>query len=164
MKKWMVFMLCAVMALSFTACGAPSSSGETEVSSTAEHPNPFTTCQTPEEAAALAGFSITLPDSISGFDTRVIRASKDTMIEVIYQNETGEIRIRKAPGSDDISGDYTAYTESRNVTVDELQVTLKGADGNVSLAIWSNGEYAFSARFSEALSGDDAAALIGTIR
>lgn len=125
-------------------------------------PSPFTKCDTLEEASLLAGFDIELPDSLEGYSTRIIQTAKfddnSSMIDVIYQNNTDvdtengttaltnedEIRIRKSNTTEEISGDYTEYGESHDIIVDELTVTMKGNQGNVSLATWTDGTYMYS--------------------
>ena len=61
------------------------------------------------------------------------------------QKKTHEgLRIRKAVGTDDISGDYNEYKEENVVKVGELEVTEKGNDGNISVASWTDGTYSYS--------------------
>lgn len=113
-------------------------------------PNPFTEFQSMEDAAKAAGFSMLVPDSAEGYPDRVIRVlsgdESKSMIEVIYYNDGAEkeFRIRKAAGSEDISGDYTEYAESNTVAVGEIQVTMKGENGQVQLATWTNNGYTYS--------------------
>ena len=75
------------------------------------------------------------------------------MIEVIYQNEmdenestdrADEVRMRKAKGDEDISGDYTAYSETGSLTIGNIQVTIKGEHGNTNLATWTDNGYTYS--------------------
>lgn len=73
------------------------------------------------------------------------------MIEVIYRNKPTEAgdsieayRIRKAVGSDDISGDYNDYKEINKVTVGNNTVTLKGNNSKVYTAVWTSGEYTYA--------------------
>lgn len=154
MKKMTTFILCAMMVLSLTAC---SSTKQTEVTQNSDRnnsvqiPSPFTECKTMAEAIELAGFNMTVPDTIDGYTKRMIQATsaseETSMIEVIYQKEnedTSSLRIRKASGSEDISGDYTNYPESTTVTVGEIQVTMKGTNDQVSLATWANDGYTYS--------------------
>lgn len=49
------------------------------------------------------------------------------MIEVIYFNDTDNegLRIRKAKGTDDISGDYNEYKNVETVKVGDYDVTEK---------------------------------------
>ena len=52
-----------------------------------------------------------------------------------------EIRIRKASGNEDISGDYTQYTDTNIATIGELKVTMKGENGQTNLATWTDNGY-----------------------
>lgn len=168
MKKLIVIVLCAVMASMLAACGfrynvtTPEGSTSQSVNASASQaneqeqiseqslggaqiPNPFVDCKTLEGAQELAGFDISLPDNMpEGYSQSGIRAVKNTMIEIIYNNGSDEIRIRKGTGSEDISGAYNEYTEADTVTVGSLQVTMKGSDGKVNVAVWFNGGYAFA--------------------
>jgi hypothetical protein len=142
MKKLIVVILCTVMSLMLVAC---SGNSVTDSQADAQIPNPFVDFKTLEEAQKLAGFDITLPDNMpEGYSKSAIRAVKDTMIEIIYRNGENEIRIRKGAGSEDISGAYNEYTVIDTVTVGNLQVTMKGNDGKVNVAIWVDGEYTFA--------------------
>ena len=47
-------------------------------------------------------------------------------------------------GSDDISGDFTDYSENNSVDVNGNTVTMKGNDGKVSVATWTADGYAYA--------------------
>lgn len=165
MKKMVAVLLCMVLAGALSACGEKKESvpNETAVetqdvageetgalmggSAGVRIPNPWTECASLEEAAKLAGFSIDAPEAPEGYAGRVIQVLKNEMIEVIFQNGDEMISVRKAAGSDDVSGDYNAYAEVKTVAVGELQVTEKGEDGKIMLAIWTNGAYSYAVSF-----------------
>lgn len=139
MKKLITLSLCLAAALLFTGCGSQESG---------ELANPFVEYDTIEEAEEAVGFDITVPDSIDGYSKRIIRVdSQDQLIEVIYQNEQNEdqeIRIRKAVGTDEISGDYNEYSQSRTLDVDGIAVTVKGDDDLITVATWAQDPYVYS--------------------
>lgn len=151
MKKLISLMLGALMSLSLAACqnsGSPS----------AQMPNPFTDHATMKEAEKAAGFDLSAPEAMEHFSGRVIRTmageDTDSMIEVIYCNDDenpetsrDEIRVRKAAGKEDISGDYTNYAENSTVIIDNLPVSVKGENGKIQLATWSRGDYTYSIGF-----------------
>jgi hypothetical protein len=147
---------------------------DSDASSGVQLPNPFTECKTLEEAAKIVGFSLTAPEAIDGYAQRIIQAYPGdegvAMMEVIFENgeedTRNEIRIRKAAGSDDISGDYTQYTESTTVTVGELEVTMNGADGQINLATWASNGYTYSiGAYSESgISSDAMTNLIAAVQ
>lgn len=138
----------------------PATWGPTIVSeqtSDIEIPDPFSECGSLEEAAQNTGFSFNVPETVDGYAQRIIRTmagKKDSaMIEVIYQNEIGqnestgsanEIRMRKAKGDEDISGDYTEYSEISSLTIGNIQATLKGEHGKINLATWIGNGYTYS--------------------
>jgi len=121
-----------------------------------------------DEASKIAGFNLSVPATYGDYKKQVIQAIEDDMIEVIYfdAEKTHEgLRIRKAVGTDDISGDYNEYKEENIVKVGNLEVTEKGNDGNISVASWTDGTYSYSINVDEALlNADDIAKLVETIK
>ncbi len=127
--------------------------------------NPFIECATIEEAAKAAGFDFTLPSSIpDGYTEPKIRAVSNTMIEVIYTTSEDKLTARKAAKTGDISGDYNIYAEEESVDVGDLKVELKGNDGNVSVATWTDGDYSYSVSTRTGLARDIMVKLVGEIR
>ena len=147
--------------LSLAACGSSTDSDEPDIIGM---PNPFTDFDTLAEAEKQTGFDITLPDAIGSSENKIYRAMNDEMLEVIYMNgedETG--RIRKARGSEDISGDYNEYAETETVSVDGIDVLFKGDAGLVKLAVWTNDGYAYSVSTEAGLSADGMTALVSAV-
>ncbi len=66
--------------------------------------------------------------------------------QVEYQGGSQEeaVLFRKARGTDDISGDYNVYSDVKEITVNEVSVTLKGDEGQYKLAIWQQDGFAYS--------------------
>ena len=171
MKK---LLLLSMLCLAVLSCGKKEEVKEevAEVSTTQSQdygvPNPFEIVDTLDEAAKIAGFSLETPTEYADYNSLVIQAIADDMIEVIYfdAEKTHEgLRIRKANGTDDISGDYNEYKEENVVKVGELEVTEKGNDGNISVATWTDGTHSYSINVDEALlNADDIAKLVETIK
>ena len=171
MKKILLMLL---LCLAVVACGKKEEVTEevTEASTTQTQdygvPNPYEIVDTLDEAAKIAGFSLETPTEYADYKSIVIQAIADDMIEVIYfdAEKTHEgLRIRKAVGTDDISGDYNEYKEENVVKVGELEVTEKGNDGNISVASWTDGTHSYSINVDEALlNADDIAKLVETIK
>ena len=88
--------------------------------------NPFVDCQTMEAAAEVAGFEYRTPEQVEVCSENKIQAVDQEMIQVIYSADENQILIRKALGTRNISGDYNNYQKEETITVDEMQVTLKG--------------------------------------
>ena len=112
--------------------------------------SPFTDCESLAEAEDVAGFKLTIPESIEGFTPSSYSVMKEyQLIQVDFNDDDNHyICIRKAIDDKDISGDYNVYNEKNDVTADGIKVTLRGNDGKVCLATWTNGEYAYSIMYS----------------
>ena len=132
--------------------------------------NPFTDCKTLEEAVAITGFSIELPskeDLPQWADKIIYRASdvKTKLLEIIYNNtqntaeqgeEPKEIRIRKAiTDKEDMSGDYRSYEKEETITAGNKTVTARINGDLIYVAIWRDGEYAYSLRDSQGLTKEN---------
>lgn len=107
--------------------------------------DPFSEAATLKDAAAVTGFPLTVPDAPKNYPDTVIRVMDKEMIEVIYEKGTDEgYRIRKAAGSDEITGDYNTYENIKTAAVGSYTVTLKGNGGTYSAASWTYGGYAYA--------------------
>lgn len=127
-------------------------------------PNPFVEYGTLADAAKAAGVELTVPDVLNGSDGRVFQAIENDLLEVIYRKGEDETaRIRKAAGSDDISGDYNVYAQMDTVSVNGVQVTLKGNSGKVSLATWTAEGYTYSISVEDGISSSDMTRLVASV-
>ena len=146
MKKAIGMAVGILFVLTMAGCGSNSGKIEPTDSGSVQIPNPFISCETIDKAAQLAGFEVALPQTLpEGYTQNTILAIEKQMIEVNYINDDEqEMYIRKATGKDDISGDYNEYQQQSTTTVDGREVTLKGNDDLVNVAIWQNGDYSFA--------------------
>lgn len=128
-----------------------------------EIPNLFTEYDRLSDAEEAAGFPVSAPASVPGNDSRILCVGAG-MIEILYQNgeETAAV-IRKSAGDEDNSGDYAAYPEEKTIRSGGRTVTLKGEDGLYTLAVWSEGGYAYSVR-AEGLTQAEMTALVRRVR
>lgn len=135
---------------------------------TTQIPNPFVTCKDLKEAQELVGFSLTPPSQFPNWlNETVFRASKSSqMIEVIFSSadDEKEITLRKAAGTEDVSGDYTQYKEVQAVDVDGVQVTMKGDDGKVKVAIWTKDGYTYAMNMKPGMDCKEVSAMVSTVR
>ena len=164
MKKMMAALMCAAVVLAMAGCGekepaqVPASSGSAQGS--VQIPNPIVEEESLDKAAEKLGFSITLPE---GFEASAVRTINGELLDVTAAKEELNLSVRKAKGSEDVSGDYNQYAEEKQVllsegdsivleeadsastvTENEKMVTLKGAEGKMSLAVWTDGEFAYA--------------------
>jgi hypothetical protein len=156
MKKILALLLCAMCVFSLAACGDKTPVEQTETDGSAEMldgsgelvgmVNPFVSYGTLEEACEVVGFDFSVPDEIEGYPTRNIQIMDGKMLQVTYINELGEmIILRKAAGSEDISGDYTIYGSTKNVALDSgVEAEARGDDELFSAAVWTAGDYTYA--------------------
>ena len=144
---------------------------EQTVSDSTQIPNPWESYDTADAAANAAGFTLTAPEAISGSSAKTYQVMNSGDGEVIFEIlfETGAdgeraAYICKAAGTDDISGDYNDYAETETLDVNSRSVTMKGHDGLVNLALWTDGGYSYALNVSEGLSRSDIAALVAEIQ
>ncbi|MCI5958976.1 MAG: DUF4367 domain-containing protein [Lachnospiraceae bacterium] len=180
-KRLMLILLCTTVVGAFTACGAKSSEtdgagqnesnvvsevetndGEADEENT-QIANPWVDCASMEDAVKIAGFSFEVPKQIEGYPNQVIQAIENDIIQVIYDDGTNSIYIRKGAGTEDISGDYNEYEQSDEVSIGEYQVTEKGNDGKVSVAIWNDENYSFCVG-TPGMSAEEIAAIIEQVK
>ncbi len=146
MKKILVVLLGIVMIFSLAAC-QKDDGGKDQIA------NPWQDFETLDKAEETAGFKLDAPAELTGYPNKHIQAIKEEMIQIFYEAEAeGEnvdtVLIRKGKGSEDISGDYNEYKETEEAEVNGNKVTVKGNEGKVSLAIWTEGDYSYSVSVS----------------
>ena len=171
MKK---ILLMPLLCLAIIACGKKEETKQetTETTNVTQEqdygvPNPYEIVDTLDEASKIAGFTLSVPVSYEDYKKQVIQAIEDDMIEVIYFNDTDSegLRIRKAKGTDDISGDYNEYKDVEIVKVGDFEITEKGSEGSISVATWNDGTYSYAIDVAEAsLTKDTIANLISNIK
>ena len=131
-----------------------------------EIPNPYTDCDTLADAARKAGFDLTVPNAVNGATDQLYRVMTldGKMLEVIYQSGEDETaRIRKAPGTEDISGDFNEYAQTDKVVIGGAEVTMRGSNDMVCLATWTVDGYTYAVSVANGVSSDGMAALISEI-
>ena len=100
-----------------------------------------------QQATELTGFTMRIPEGKAPYTEKTISVIGEDMIEVAYSKEEPfavGYSIRKARAEGDISGDYTEYTESKEVDSEERKVTLKGEAGRYSLALWEENGFSYA--------------------
>ena len=166
MKKTILITLGTIMALSATAFAATpvTTASGNEETPLIGMPNPWTDYDSLAEAEKAAGFTVAVPEKIDGFDEVSYRYCKDTgLLEVIFNKGDSEIRFLKGIGSDDVSGDYTLYTEVSTLNINGSSVITKGSDGKIQLVVWNGNGYTYSVYVSTGISSDAMAKLAAEI-
>lgn len=172
MKK---ILLMSLLCLAIIACGKKEEAKQetaetTNVTQEQDYgvPNPYEIVDTLDEASKIAGFDLSVPATYGEYKKQVIQAIEGDMIEVIYFEEETQyegLRIRKAKGTDDISGDYNEYKNVETVKVGDYDVTEKSDGKNIFVATWTDGTYSYAIDTDRAeLSKEDIANLISNIK
>lgn len=158
MKKIIAFFMVMILSLGVVAGCSQTQGNDGKKDSEENTENaqvicPFVTCENMEELEKQVGFSIEVKDSES-FTVKTILAyteMPDKMAEIVYDTVDGDcLTVRKAPGTDDISGDYNEYTLEETT---DTGVVLKGDKETslIYLAVWTAGEYTYSFNSSEGM-------------
>ena len=74
------------------------------------------------------------------------------------------LRIRKASGKEETSGDYSAYETVKNTAVNGMAVAMKGNGNSVYLAVWQKDGYSYSVSSESGLSRAKMSNIIRNIR
>ena len=110
-----------------------------------------------EAAQEAVGFTLTVPGSITPENYVVIN---DVTLELDFDGGY----IRKAQGSEDISGDFNAYDMVKTETADGKEVTLKGNANKVMLAVWTEGDYTYCVSVADGMAEADVLSLVSEIK
>lgn len=149
-------LLCVSIGATLFACGNETKSigtsdseqnaSELAASEQTQIANPWVEAKDQNDAQQQAGFTIQLPSSLpSEYGAPSFRVIPEDILEADYAGTgDGQIVIRKAAGTEDPSGDYNDYSSSQQVKVGDVDVTMKGNDGELSLAVWNDGANAYS--------------------
>lgn len=127
-------------------------------------PNPWSDHASLHEAEKEAGTELGLSEELGSFKAEVFRTMSGGLLEVIYRaSDDVEIRVRKLAGeAQDISGDYSNYTQIRKETIDGAEITIKTQDA-ATLILLSHGGYSWSISAQEGFGNDNAALFIDAI-
>ena len=147
MKKILSLVLVLALVLALAACGAAATL-PTDEDNIQQIPNPWLDVVTMDEAEALLGYGMTVPETVAGLapsSFRVLDSDGAKILEVCYGGESDDrASLRKGTGSADISGDSTDYAKTETVTLGDITVTEKGDGENVFSAVWTEGDYSYA--------------------
>ena len=92
----------------------------------------------------------------------------DDLAQIVYTTADNEVTWRKAPGSDDISGDYNVYATIVEKEIDGITVTIKGNEDESNTdkffnATWTKDGYSYSLFFENGVDLAEIEEIIGSI-
>lgn len=164
-KKILVTALCAMMALTGCQGNAKDETNDIAIgqNENVQIPNPLVSYDTLKEASDAVGFTITLPKELEESVSKYIVIYSD-LLEINVTTNENSIIIRKKEGNEDISGNFTSFEETETIDIDGMQVTIKGSQGLVNLATWTDGGYSFSIDMNNGVDTDTVRNYIGQIK
>lgn len=77
-----------------------------------------------------------------------------TLAQIEYTSKNDSITFRMTPGNEDISGDYNNYSKENKITVDGIEVTIRGDDRLYKVITWNNDNFSYSITSTAGLSED----------
>ena len=131
--------------------------------------NPWQECASMAQAESLAGFSFAIGDSAlpegCGPEAAYIQVIAGSMIEVDYDGERGgSLCLRKAVGTDDVSGDYNSYDLTQTSRIAGQDVTMRGAENAWYVVTWTRDGYSFAVVSTSALTTSQVETLVAGMR
>ena len=131
--------------------------------------NPWQECASMVQAESLAGFSFAISDSALpegyGPEAAHIQVIAGSMLEVDYTGERGgSVCLRKAVGTDDVSGDYNSYDLTQTSRIAGQDVTLRGAENAWYVVTWTRDGYSFAIVSTFALTTSQVETLVAGMR
>lgn len=113
-----------------------------------ESGNPLKAYETLAEAEKAAGFELQAPEEIAGAVQSGYYVIGGTVLEVRYADGADETvcTVRKAPGEEDISGDYNVYegTETLQYFGISLQAEISYDDAGIRKAVWTKDGFSYA--------------------
>lgn len=108
------------------------------------------------ELSAAVGFTV-LEVGGCPFETGQVQyiAYWGKLAQIVYTGDNNALVFRMSAGSEDISGDYSEYSDVKSLSMGEAAVTLKGDRGQYALAIWEKGGYSYSINMTAAVSEEE---------
>ncbi|MCI7473861.1 MAG: hypothetical protein MSB10_09320 [Clostridiales bacterium] len=125
-------------------------------------PGPVTVIPNLQEASSAQALSSLVGFPVSDLEALPFLAEQstytaygDTLAQIRCEGDSQWALFRKSAGTEDNSGDYTAYTSQISYGLDDLTVNLKGnAEQSYVLAVWTDGDFAYSLRLSQPLTAE----------
>ncbi len=126
--------------------------------------NPYVYYDTLEEAEKAVGFEITVPETIDNEEVSSIIVISEDLIEIDYGTDSESIMtVRKAKGSEDISGDYTVYGFQKTLSYDGINVIAKGDGDLIKLLTWQKNDFTYALRLPNGMTEENMWELIQSI-
>ena len=119
-------------------------------------------CRSADELSGKIGFPVS---DLAGLPfeptSATYIASFGEIAEIDYTGADGQTAVyRKSPGTDDNSGNYESFPDTEQLTVGGVSAAVKGDGTRFTLAVWTDGTYAYSIALSGGVGIDEWSAVI----
>ena len=163
-KRYLPLAACLAVVVAVGAVTLPHQQGQDQAAGPVLTGSAVVDCSSADKLSQVVNFTVEdlegLPFQVEQRDYTAYQAE---LAEITYSGEDQTAVFRKSPGSGDISGNYEDFETVSEVSVSPYVVTLKGQAGAYRLALWSDGEFAYSLQFSSALPEQDWVDLLAVI-
>lgn len=167
-KKIFATVACCAVLVVVASVSIPkmfSSIGETtpsQGSETLQYGSGIEQVDSIEQLEEKVGFSVEMLQETNG--ATISYFAYTDMAEIRYQLDTQEINFRKSVGAEDNSGIYTIYDMQETVEVGPIDVEIRGAANEFSLAIWRQDDFSYSLYFEQPVSKEELIYVISNIQ
>lgn len=155
-KRYLPLAACLAVVVAVGAVTLPHQQGQDQAAGPVLTGSAVVDCSSADKLSEVVHFAV---EDLEGLpfqvEQRAYTAYPAELAEITYSGEDQTAVFRKSPGSGDISGNYEDFETVSEVSVSPYVVTLKGQAGAYRLALWSDGEFAYSLQFSSALPEQD---------
>lgn len=132
---------------------------------TTQIPNPLVEYNSLDEAQKAVGYTFATPKAVpDGYQIKNIIVISNDLAEIFYTKGDSTILYRTAKSNTDISGDYTVYDAVSTITIGNAEVTVKGSNACINLAVWSKDGVSYSLSFTQAVSEKELSTIIQSIQ
>lgn len=163
-KKYLSFAACFVILLvgSFTIHNIKSLTNETPPDLAVPDIVEYSSA---EELSKAIGFTVKEIQNVP-FDVETVQytAYWKELGEIQYAGQDNTVVLRMAASDEDVSGDYTEYTNIKSFMINDDSVTFKGNDGKYMLAVWQTGGYSYSLQFTKAISEQEMLTTVQSVK
>ena len=111
-------------------------------------------CKSLTELSQKAGFDVKdIPETVIPFNVKSTSYTWcwNEFAQIVYEGDNNSLTYRKTTVDDDISGDYNQYDQVSDITIDGVNITVKGNKDLYNLAIWHTKDYSYSISLDEGL-------------
>lgn len=127
--------------------------------------SPYVDYNSVDELKENVNINAKMPDKIKNYKSYSYSVAFSNIVEIQYSNGSDNIlyRLEKGEVAEDISGDYNIYENIKKLTVDNIEVTIKGNEDVYKVAVWYKNGVNYSLSTEQGLKMEDIQNLINEI-